>query len=261
MKKRNRPTYLSFLRQLTQINPDQATQHKQFDDFRLTQSLLQLSGDVLYILDYLTRQYTHMSASCQALLNYPPEAFYEGGVDFSLHIWHAKDAKLFSEQIFPENLTHFLSIPAQDLNQHRVCYTYRLQRTDKTYVSVLQQSTIISTSSTGIPLVTFGIVRPLPPTENTFRISHSIERLDEQHVWQPIYTHNYFPDVDEGDLLSKTEIEILKWILEGYSSQAIADKLHRSLHTIKTHRKNMLEKTNAKNTADLLRYAIRQGLI
>ena len=61
--------------------------------------------------------------------------------------------------------------------------------------------------------------------------------------------------------LTKREKEILKWIAEGLSSQEIADKLFISLRTVETHRLNINEKLDVKNTAGLVKEAIKRGLI
>ena len=61
--------------------------------------------------------------------------------------------------------------------------------------------------------------------------------------------------------LTKREKEILKMIAEGLSSQEIADKLFLSLRTIDTHRFNINQKLDVKNTAGLVKEAIRRGLI
>lgn len=61
--------------------------------------------------------------------------------------------------------------------------------------------------------------------------------------------------------LSRREKEILQHIAMEYTTQEIADKLFISQNTVNTHRKNMLSKLNAKNTAGLVKYAYQQGLI
>ncbi|MBB6610912.1 response regulator transcription factor [Pontibacter sp. Tf4] len=61
--------------------------------------------------------------------------------------------------------------------------------------------------------------------------------------------------------LSKREIEVLSLIAEGYTNAEIADKLFTSKRTIETHRQNILEKTGAKNTANLIKYAIGHKII
>ena len=54
--------------------------------------------------------------------------------------------------------------------------------------------------------------------------------------------------------LSLREIEILGLIMQGLTNVMIAEKLFISYETVKTHRKNILEKTGSKNTAYLINY-------
>jgi DNA-binding NarL/FixJ family response regulator len=61
--------------------------------------------------------------------------------------------------------------------------------------------------------------------------------------------------------LSKRETEILFKICEGLSNQEIADTLFISKRTVDKHRANLLGKTNSKNTASLILFAIRNKLI
>ena len=75
-----------------------------------------------------------------------------------------------------------------------------------------------------------------------------------------IITEYFYPDHEESSL-SKREREIVGWLAEGYSSKRIADKLNLSESTVIIHRKNMLKKTNTKNVAELISYAIRHGII
>lgn len=61
--------------------------------------------------------------------------------------------------------------------------------------------------------------------------------------------------------LTKREKEILKLIAEGFSSQEVADKLFISLRTVETHRMNINQKLDVKNTAGLVKEAMKRGLI
>jgi DNA-binding NarL/FixJ family response regulator len=69
------------------------------------------------------------------------------------------------------------------------------------------------------------------------------------------------PAVAETDLLSEREVEILVGICQGLSTQEIADRCFISKRTVDKHRANILEKSGCKNTASLVVYAIRQGLV
>lgn len=63
------------------------------------------------------------------------------------------------------------------------------------------------------------------------------------------------------EILTKRELEVLILVAEEYTSQEIADKLFISLHTVETHRKNLMSKLEVKNTVGLARYAIQNKLI
>lgn len=61
--------------------------------------------------------------------------------------------------------------------------------------------------------------------------------------------------------LSLREREILVAVCRGLSNQEIADELFISKRTVDKHRANILEKTGCKNTASLVVYAIRSGIV
>ncbi|OUJ75832.1 response regulator [Hymenobacter crusticola] len=61
--------------------------------------------------------------------------------------------------------------------------------------------------------------------------------------------------------LSKRELEVLRLIAEGMTNAEIADKLFTSKRTIETHRQNIIEKTQAKNTAALIKFAASNGML
>ncbi|ATL46018.1 hypothetical protein COR50_01935 [Chitinophaga caeni] len=60
--------------------------------------------------------------------------------------------------------------------------------------------------------------------------------------------------------LTKRERQVLKLITEEFTNQEIADQLCISLRTVETHRLNMTQKLAVKNTAGLVKEAIRMGL-
>ncbi len=66
---------------------------------------------------------------------------------------------------------------------------------------------------------------------------------------------------DEIKNLSKREKEIISLICQGLSNIEIADKLFLSKRTIEKHRANILNKTNSKNTASLVMFAIKNNIV
>ena len=61
------------------------------------------------------------------------------------------------------------------------------------------------------------------------------------------------------DPLTMREREILKLIAEGASNREIADLLYISIRTVENHRANIMRKLNIRQTAKLVKYAIRKG--
>ncbi len=62
-----------------------------------------------------------------------------------------------------------------------------------------------------------------------------------------------------SDPLTLREREVLKLIAEGISNKEIADLLFISIRTVENHRANIMQKLNIRQTANLVKYAIRKG--
>jgi two-component system response regulator NreC len=61
--------------------------------------------------------------------------------------------------------------------------------------------------------------------------------------------------------LTSREHEVLVLLAEGYTNDQIADKLMISKHTVARHRENIMQKLNLHNRGELIKYAIRKGII
>jgi two-component system response regulator NreC len=73
----------------------------------------------------------------------------------------------------------------------------------------------------------------------------------------------YKDDVDNAglDLLTEREREVLKLTAEGYTNQEIATRLIISVKTVDTYRSRLMEKLNLRHRSELVRYALRNGLL
>jgi DNA-binding NarL/FixJ family response regulator len=66
---------------------------------------------------------------------------------------------------------------------------------------------------------------------------------------------------NNSSMLTRREIEVLKFISDGFTNPEIADKLFISPLTVDSHRKNLILKLNAKNTASLIKIAFQSGYL
>lgn len=77
---------------------------------------------------------------------------------------------------------------------------------------------------------------------------------NKRHFYDSIEVEKQTRSVLPEKQLSEREIEVARLVCLELSSENIAETLHLSLHTVNTHRKNILKKINAKNAIDLMNY-------
>lgn len=88
----------------------------------------------------------------------------------------------------------------------------------------------------------------LDPSVSKFLITHYLENLQNDVI-------------EDWDGLTTRELEVLKLIAEGYKNQDIAEVLNVSVKTVESHRYNIMDKLDMHDRIDLVKYAIRRGLI
>ncbi len=69
------------------------------------------------------------------------------------------------------------------------------------------------------------------------------------------------PSTDPYDTLTTREREVLHMAAQGYNNAGIGDYLHISQRTVEVHRSNIMRKLNLTNQTDLIRYALKRGII
>lgn len=75
------------------------------------------------------------------------------------------------------------------------------------------------------------------------------------------FSKNHTQKAEPNKDLSEREIEVLSYICKGLTTDEIAEELHLSPKTIKSHRANLLVKTACKNTPTLILYALKNKII
>ncbi len=117
-------------------------------------------------------------------------------------------------------------------------------------------------------LLSFGVKGIVTKRCSQTEIIHAIESVAKSNrffcnsileiVMAP---HEEVPTYCEPADLSKRELEVLELIAKGYRTVDIAEKLFVSVHTINSHRKNILKKLNLKSPAQLIVYALESKLV
>lgn len=219
---------------------------------------------VFFIIDYTKSRHLLMTGDVKGIIGYHPRDFLDGGLDFLIDRFQPDDFRIFNEHVFKTNFQFLKSTPQEDHQKYLFETNYRLRRREKgENVTVLQRSSYLTDPETSLPTYCFGICFDITAFKRDDTIVRKISKEDsggKTELVQTLSTDHFYPD-PEKSVLSRREVELLKWVAEGYSTKQIAEKFSISVNTAMNHRKNMLRKTNSKNVAELISYAIRERII
>ena len=100
---------------------------------------------------------------------------------------------------------------------------------------------------------------PLKDLRDALQTMRHHQRFISQRALEVIITQQQ--DEEKPDLLTATEAEIVKAIAQGKTTKEIAEERFSSVHTITTHRKNIFRKLGVNTAHEVIKYAIRAGLV
>jgi DNA-binding CsgD family transcriptional regulator len=216
-----------------------------------------------YVIDYSSSRYLLMSDGIRQACNYDPREVMDSGLEFLFHVYQPDDFKVYNEKIFPLNAGFLKEQPRAEQDDYLFSYCFRVKSKSGKYVSLFQRGSYITSQETGLPLYSLGMITDITLIKRDRLMFHQVEKLnwEDDHYTTSTVMNNYFYPYPDDAILSRRELEVLKWMADGLSSKQVAAKLYLSENTIVVHRKNMLRKTNTKNVAELVAFAIRNGLL
>jgi len=225
-------------------------------------SIFHHSIPMIYLVDYTTGQYLLMSKAVRNTMGYDPQDFISEGIAFTIQNYHPDDLRLFNEEIFPERVRLLKNIPPDEHTNYLFSYNYRYRNKKKEYSNFLQRNCFIKSDEKGNPLLSLGMIMNITHFIHESPIIQVVEKFsdDPQMPAETIHKKAFYLN-NEGRLFTKREKEVLLWTADGLTSKEIAGKLFTSESTIINHRKNMLQKADARNISELVSFSIRQGII
>ena len=175
------------------------------------------------------------------------------------------------DNMHPDDMTRFIAyeqkvtgffnnLPPEKVLKYKVSYDFRLRNGVGNYEWILHQATTIQTNDEGAVLRVLGIHTLISHIKKSDQPAGlSFIGLDGEPSY---FNVTVAPSINESkEILTSREKEILKLILEGKTSSEIAILLFLSKHTVNSHRKNILRKSNCKTNSELIVKAITDGLI
>jgi len=227
----------------------------------LIENVLSIGPCFVYMLNYKTMKYIYISPSFTNILGYELEDAMNGGSQFFFNIIHPDDVKELMDHTFKKILEFYYACPIEDRKKIRCAYDYRIKRKDGKYVRLLQQTLVVEIDHEGHPVYDIGIISDITEYKKDTKIKVSVSKYDQELGFITMNNNPQPAEESKPDRVSERELEILKLLMQGYSSKKIADELHISVNTVRNHRQNLLEKTKTKNIAELITFALSNSLI
>ncbi len=118
-----------------------------------------------------------------------------------------------------------------------------------------------------LPLLRAGAVGYIPKSTRAHELIDAIRTVYTEGAYlPPRVTQTVVSLLSESTppetaSLTEREIQVLQLVAEGLNSREIAERLNISVKTVDTHRANIMEKLGVHNTAELIKLAIRKGIV
>ncbi|MBT1704256.1 response regulator transcription factor [Fulvivirgaceae bacterium PWU20] len=143
---------------------------------------------------------------------------------------------------------------------YRYSCSFKMRNIKGAYYWYLVDTAVIEEDENGYPIRTLITCTNIHQFKKDEIIYYNILKKNKEGMYEVMLEGVEDNNKDEYQLTPR-EIQIINLISRGFSNKEIADRLFISLNTIKTHRKNVLKKTQCKGTAELTNFAFSRGLL
>lgn len=205
------------------------------------------ANQALYVISMANEKMIYQRKILE-LLGYTEEEF---DFDSTFDLIHKKDFPIV-KSIIKNTLIYSQAagLPPESI----LCITFRMRKKNGSYIRVQGMSGICQNPNTPSFMQNYCILQD---------ISYMGIHLDVQWDWTS-------PGLNKGaylkavqikpvEILTKRENQVVELILDGHDGYAISEKLGISYNTVKTHRKNIFQKTQCSSVPELMNF-IRKGL-
>lgn len=234
-----------------------SSQHVPIDEVRVMNliSELLIEGDYYYYLRNSWQEINHVHAHfCRihGLSTVPQhlqqviDLIHPDDIDFVLHAETSC-------------LDKILEIGVKYLKSLKLCYCFRMRVADGSYRLFHHQAVSLVTDEED--KIVWTLVIHTDITHLSVFSSHiaTVVGIHDRHDFHQMDLSS--EENKPKNILTKRELQIVRYIAQGKSSVQIGGLLDISLLTVQVHRKNILRKTDAKNSASLIRRCIELGFL
>ncbi len=215
-----------------------------------------------FIADYHRKQLVYLQGSVEQLTGHPAEAWTGKWYSELGHLIHPDDRDDVLFLADRANRYLYEQPPATRLGT-RIGLSFRAVRHDGSVFGCTLCETPLHLDSRGSVRYTFTRVADVSHLKAEPEVSLSLLNVDGAArpplVCLPPAPAK--PPVVAAPKISRREKEVIRLLADGLNSREIASRLFVSPHTVRTHRKNLLARTQTGSAGELVGFALRNGVI
>ena len=217
--------------------------------------LARVSNSGITLFDSKVGQHLYTSFNFSDILGYDLNAIENEGNEYFNNRIHPDDILVLGKN--GEYVYGLIDKGLISIDDYKLINEYRVLNKDGVYVRVIEQHQVIERDVDGSLWLSLGVM-DISPDQNEF---NGVKSQILNYKTGEIFSVQSFMEEHEDNPLSTRETEVLRMVGKGLSSKDISAKLFISVHTVNTHRQRILEKLNASNSLEAVKYASGLGLI
>tara|TARA_R110002096_G_scaffold56474_5_gene144121 strand:- start:1639 stop:2373 length:735 start_codon:yes stop_codon:yes gene_type:complete len=221
------------------------------NDFSSVDSFPLNSKQCLYVIDWQEAKLSYQR-DIEKILGYSEDEFTLENI---LKIAHPDDLHLI-KRITQAVVNHLTNNTCLNLEKSSLNLTYRFRKKDGSYVKILRQSSLFEATKNGKMKSNLSLLTDISFFDNSDTVQWE---FNAPHIEQEAFKKEVYKEFN--NFFTSREIDVIKLISENDTTKIIAEKLFISEHTVYSHRKNILRKSNCHNATELVDFCYKIGVL
>ncbi len=207
------------------------------------------------VFDFYKKEHIYHSNNMHNLFGYDLDKIEEIGTEY------------YDSRIHPEDflsllknglalIKYYFQLPSSERKNFKLQNEYRILNAEDKYIKVIEQQQVLELDTQGNLWLALSVLDISPNQEIINGITSQLVNVKTGETKQLELAKKPTDTIE----LSKREKQILGYVKEGLLSKEISNNLSISVHTVNTHRQNILKKLGANNSFEAVEYATKLRL-
>lgn len=208
------------------------------------------------VFDLFKRAHVYSSYNLEEIFGYDYQKVQTVGNDYFNSRIHPDDFYVLTFNAL-SMMAFVFDLAADQRRDYKLLNEYRIQNQQGQYIRIIEQHSLLELDVHGNCWLSLSVIDISPNQESFPGVKSQLVNIRNGGIMEVKQ-----PTLAEGNvLLTKRETEILQKVKEGMLSKEISNALSLSVHTVNTHRQNILKKLGAGNSMEAVEFAGKLGIL